>query len=63
MELLNNQLAGSLQLQNEKVSILNDQLLTYKTQISSLEQKSTNWTAVIIAIIVGMIIGFLLKGR
>jgi exodeoxyribonuclease VII large subunit len=63
IELLNSQLSGSLKLQNEKVSLLNEQIQTYKTQISSLEQKTTNWAAIIVAIIAGIIIGFILKGH
>ena len=62
MELLNSQLNSSLQLQNEKVSALNEQINAYKAQISGLENKSsTNWTLMAIAVIVGIIIGFLLK--
>jgi len=44
--------------------ILNEQLNNYKTQITSLEGKSSiNWTVVIIAIILGFIIGYLIKGH
>jgi exodeoxyribonuclease VII large subunit len=61
---LNSQLNGTLQLQNDKVSLLNEQINAYKTQITGLEGKSgTNWTLVIIAVVLGLIIGYLLKGH
>ncbi|RFZ85198.1 hypothetical protein DYU05_06245 [Mucilaginibacter terrenus] len=64
MELLNGQLTGEQKLQTERVSILNEQLSTYKKQIAELNAKSSvNWTVVIIAIIIGVIIGYLLKGH
>ncbi|NOW96103.1 exodeoxyribonuclease VII large subunit [Mucilaginibacter sp. SG564] len=62
MELLNSQLSGNLQLQNEKVAVLNEQINAYKAQISGLENKTgTNWTLVIIAIVLGVLIGYLLN--
>jgi exodeoxyribonuclease VII large subunit len=64
IEVLNSQLNGNLQLQNDKVSLLNEQINTYKTQLSDLEGKSgTNWTLVIVAVVFGLIIGYLLKGH
>lgn len=64
MELLNGQLAGEQKLQTERVSILNEQISTYKKQIAELNAKSSvNWTVVIVAIIIGVMIGYLLKGR
>lgn len=59
--MLNSQLTGSVQLQNEKNSLLNEQGSSYESQITSLEKKGgTNWTAVIIGIIFGIVIGYLL---
>ncbi|MXV50435.1 hypothetical protein GS399_05570 [Pedobacter sp. HMF7647] len=64
MELLNGQLAGEQKLQAERVGILNDQINSYKKQIAQIEGKaSVNWTIVVIAVIVGLIIGYLLKGH
>jgi exodeoxyribonuclease VII large subunit len=61
---LNSQLNGSLQLQNDKVSLLNEQINAYKTQVAGLEGKSRrNWTLVVIAVVLGLIIGYLLKGH
>ena len=61
---LNSQLAGDQKLQAERFSLLNDQITTYKSQLSELKNKSSvNWTAIIIAIIVGIIIGVLIKSR
>jgi len=58
---LNSQLTGSVQLQYDKISLLNEQVSSYKSQITSLEKKSgTNWTAFIIGIIIAIVIGYLL---
>jgi small-conductance mechanosensitive channel len=63
-ELLNSQLAGEQKLQAERIGILNDQINNYKSQISDLGGKSSvNWTIVIIAVILGLILGYLLKGN
>lgn len=64
MDFLNGQLAGEQKLQLERVGLLNEQINNYKEQISSLDSKtSVSWTFVIIAIILGIIIGYLLKER
>lgn len=64
IEVLNSQLSGNLQLQNEKVSVLNEQINGYKDQVLALENKTgTNWALVIVAIILGLIIGYLIKGQ
>ena len=64
MEVLNGQLAGEQKLQAERISILNDQINNYKNQISELSGKSpVNWTIVIVAVIFGLIIGYLLRGH
>lgn len=64
MEVLNVQLAGDQKLQAERIGILNEQIDTYKSQISDLNGKSSvNWTIVIIAVILGLILGYLLKGH
>jgi len=63
-ELLNGQLAGEQKLQAERISILNDQINNYKNQISELSGKSSvNWTFVIVAVIFGLIIGYLFRGH
>ncbi|TSD67636.1 hypothetical protein FFF34_009690 [Inquilinus sp. KBS0705] len=63
-ELLNGQLAGEQKLQTERIGILNDQINNYKNQISELSGKSSvNWTIVIVAVIFGLIIGYLLRGH
>ena len=50
--------------QAEKVTVLNEQVLAYKTQISGLEKRQPlNWIVIIIAIIGGIIIGYLMKGH
>jgi exodeoxyribonuclease VII large subunit len=62
MEVLYTQLNGNLQLQQEKVSVLNEQINAYKAQMSGMENKTgTNWALVIIAIILGIVIGYLLN--
>jgi exodeoxyribonuclease VII large subunit len=64
MLLLNGQLAGEQKLQAERISLLNEQISNYKEQVSKLDGKSSiNWTTVVIAIIAGLIIGYLLKGH
>lgn len=63
MELLNGQLASEHKLQAERNGILNDQINNYKNQIADLSGKtSINWTIVFIAVILGLILGYLLKG-
>jgi exodeoxyribonuclease VII large subunit len=66
---LNEQLKGveqiklaSENLQIEKLVVLNDQIQAYKTQVSTLENKSNvNWVVVIISVVIGLVIGYLLK--
>lgn len=64
IDLLNAQLAGEQRLQGERIGLLSEQISNYKAQVASHETKSSiNWTVVIIAVILGIVIGFLLKGR
>ncbi|WP_429401520.1 exodeoxyribonuclease VII large subunit [Mucilaginibacter lappiensis] len=64
IDLLNAQMAGEQRLQGERIGLLSEQISNYKTQVASLETKSSiNWTVVIIAVILGIVIGFLLRGR
>lgn len=64
MEVLNGQLAGEQKLQAERIGILNDQINNYRNQISELSAKSSvNWTIVIVAVIFGLIVGYLLRGH
>lgn len=46
---------------NEKLGVLNTQIETYKTQLQS--KPAVNWRYIIIAIITGLVIGYLLKSR
>jgi exodeoxyribonuclease VII large subunit len=56
--------AGAEQLQNEKLTLLNEQLSAYKAQVETLEKKlAINWVVVVVAIVVGLVIGYLLKGH
>lgn len=58
------QLHETQKLQTEKLTILNEQLNTYKAQVSILENKSSpNWTLVIIGVLLGLVIGYLIKWR
>ncbi len=62
--LLNSQLTGEQKLQNERITVLNDQINNYKTQLSNMDGKSSiNWVAIVIAILLGLIIGYLIKGH
>lgn len=62
MDLLNAQLNNEQKLQNERAGIWNEQINIYKEQIAGLEKKSSvNWGAVIVAVILGLIIGYCLK--
>jgi len=64
MELFNGQLAGEQKLQAERIGILNEQIRNYKEQLSSNEGKTgTNWILVIVAIIIGLVIGYLVKAH
>jgi exodeoxyribonuclease VII large subunit len=64
MALLNSQLSGEQKLQNERITVLNEQISNYKTQLTHLEGKSSiNWVAIIVAVILGLIIGYLVKGH
>ena len=64
LNLFNAQSAGDQKLQSERINLLNEQIKSYQTRVDELKNsKSFNWTAVIIAIILGVIIGFLLKGH
>jgi exonuclease VII large subunit len=74
---LNDQILGVQKLQDQKVLMLNQQvesmskdvkskenlLLSYKNQITTLEsQSSVNWGAILVAIVIGVIIGFAIHG-
>jgi len=53
-----------MEVQGERLGILNEQINSYKAQVSKLENKSAvNWIVVIVAIVIGLVIGYLLKGR
>jgi len=62
MDLLNSQLAGEQKLQTERISILNEQISNYKNQLFELNGKSSiNWIRFVIALIIGLIIGYFFK--
>jgi exodeoxyribonuclease VII large subunit len=62
--MLNGQLAGEQKLQSERIGLLNEQITDYKTQVTELSGRSSvNWTMLIIAVVLGLIIGYLLKGN
>ncbi|MDT3401011.1 exodeoxyribonuclease VII large subunit [Mucilaginibacter terrae] len=62
--MLNGQLASEQKLQSERIGLLNEQITDYKTQVTELSGRSSvNWTMLIIAVILGLIIGYLLKGN
>jgi exodeoxyribonuclease VII large subunit len=64
ISLLNFQLSGEQKLQSERITVLNEQINTYKAQLSNLEGRSSvNWIAVGIAVLLGLIIGYLIKGH
>jgi len=51
-----------MEVQGERMGILNEQINSYKAQVSTLENNTkTNWTIVIIAVIVGLVIGWLIS--
>lgn len=53
-----------MEVQGERLGILNEQINSYKAQVSKMENKSAvNWIVVIVAIVIGLVIGYLLKGR
>jgi exodeoxyribonuclease VII large subunit len=55
---------GTVKLQSEKLALLDEKVLNYKTQIEKLEKKpAVNWVVVIAAVVIGLVIGYLLKGR
>ncbi|MET3501356.1 hypothetical protein ABIC45_002968 [Mucilaginibacter rubeus] len=64
IELFNGQLASEQKLQAERIGMLNDQIRNYKEQLSSTEGKTgINWILMVVAIILGLVIGYLVKGH
>jgi exodeoxyribonuclease VII large subunit len=64
IELFNGQLAGEQKLQAERIGILNEQIRNYKEQLSNTEVKTgINWIIAIVAIIIGLVIGYLVKAH
>jgi exodeoxyribonuclease VII large subunit len=51
---------GAEKLQMEKLVLLNEQIVNYKAQLE--KKPAVNWVYVIAAIVLGLIIGYLLKG-
>jgi exodeoxyribonuclease VII large subunit len=55
---------GAEKLQNEKLAMLNEQLLNYKAQVETMEKKpAVNWGVIVIAVVIGLVIGYFLKGH
>jgi exodeoxyribonuclease VII large subunit len=58
------QLEESRRLQGEKIAVLNEQLSSYQSQLALFKNKTTfGWAAIILAIIIGLIVGFLIKSH
>jgi DNA repair exonuclease SbcCD ATPase subunit len=55
----NDQQADAQKLQSERQRIYDERIATYKSQVQSLEKKSINWAAILIAVIVALLIGYL----
>jgi hypothetical protein len=49
--------------QQERQKIYEEKISTYRLQIDELEKKKVNWLMIIIVLIIGLVIGYLLKGR
>jgi exodeoxyribonuclease VII large subunit len=55
---------GAEKLQNDKLVLLNEQIAGYRKQVETLESKpAVNWVVVIVAVVIGLVIGYLLKGH
>ena len=55
---------GAEKLQAEKLVLLNEKIVNYKAQLETLNDKSAvNWVYVIAAVVMGLIIGYLIKGH
>ena len=64
IEALKTQSVADLEkVQQERQKVFDERIRNYEVKVADLEKKTINWTAVIIAVIVGVIIGFLLKSR
>ncbi|HTE00590.1 MAG TPA: exodeoxyribonuclease VII large subunit [Mucilaginibacter sp.] len=50
-------------LQGERQKVYEQQVAAYKTQVDTLEKKGVNWALIIIAVIAGLVLGYLLKGH
>lgn len=62
MEVINGQMLGEQKLQAERVRLMNEQITAYKAQLTGMEGKSSvNWVFVVIAIIIGVILGVLIS--
>jgi exonuclease VII large subunit len=64
VEALKNQSAAAMEkVQLERQKVYDERIRNYEVKVAELEKKTFNWTAVIIAVVIGLIIGYLLKGR
>lgn len=64
VEALKNQSAAAMEkIQQERQQVYEDRLKTYEVKVAGLEKKTISWTAIIIAVIAGLIIGYLLKAQ
>lgn len=64
VEALKNQSVADLEkVQQERQKVYDERIRNYEVKVAELERKTINWTAIIIAVIIGLIIGYLLKAR
>jgi exodeoxyribonuclease VII large subunit len=59
MEVLNQQLTSTQNLQAEKVIVLQEQIKAYQAQLQT--KTPANWLIVVVAVVIGLIIGYLLN--
>lgn len=64
VEALKNQSVADLEkVQQERKKVYEERIRNYEIKVAELERKGINWTAVIVAIILGILIGYLIKGH
>ncbi len=62
VEALKNQSAADMEkVQQERQKVYEERIRNYEVKVAELEKKTINWTAIIIAVIIGLIVGYLLK--
>jgi exodeoxyribonuclease VII large subunit len=62
VEALKNQGAADMEkVHQERQKVYDERIRNYEVKVAELEKKTINWTVIIIAVIIGLIIGYLLK--